>query len=441
MRDFRIDEISAVTKPAQKGARALIMKRDFSEKEREKDADTGAALPDGSFPIQDKKDLSNAIRAIGRAKDPEKAKAHIKRRAKALGASDMIPDTWKSADHVSKGLIGLTEPTFGHAHSFMLDHITLAQGGGITSGATESDQDSYHSHPFAIDADGRIRIGMAADHDHAVEGTVEDILMGSVPDEDGDGEQEMETGAGELAKAKKKPKASANDREDEEDTEDGENENGEEEAEKSMNKSELAELHALAVMTDMQKAHYAKLDAGDKEAFVKMSASERKTAVAKAREADPVIYKCKATGEEFRASDNPALVRMAKSVDGLTSALEVTRAQSEEKSVEDLVSKLSHIGMPIEKKRDLAKSVLGIADEGARALAIEGLMAGKETVEKLFKAVGVPTVGKGVTAPATSELDQMAADYAKSAGVPYFKAYDHVIQTPRGQQLYAQTIN
>src|SRR5207248_11302960 len=57
-------------------------------------ADKGHALPDGSFPIANKGDLKNAIQAIGRAKDPGKAKAHIKARARALGAADMIPDTW-----------------------------------------------------------------------------------------------------------------------------------------------------------------------------------------------------------------------------------------------------------------------------------------------------------------------------------------------------------
>lgn len=75
-----------------------LEKREFSQSERDSAADSGAALPDGSFPIHNKQDLSNAIHAIGRAKDPGKAKAHIKRRARALGATDQLPDDWKSAD-------------------------------------------------------------------------------------------------------------------------------------------------------------------------------------------------------------------------------------------------------------------------------------------------------------------------------------------------------
>lgn len=73
-------------------------KREFSDKQRQSLADEGKAMPDGSFPIENKKDLQNAVHAIGRAKDRSKAMAHIKARAKALGATDALPDSWGKAD-------------------------------------------------------------------------------------------------------------------------------------------------------------------------------------------------------------------------------------------------------------------------------------------------------------------------------------------------------
>ena len=79
-----------------------VGKREFSDKQREKLADSGHALPDGSFPIVTEEDLHNAIRAIGRAKNPAKAKAHIKSRAKAMGMTDVLPDSWKSGGKVGK---------------------------------------------------------------------------------------------------------------------------------------------------------------------------------------------------------------------------------------------------------------------------------------------------------------------------------------------------
>lgn len=68
-------------------------------------AKEGKALPDpegsgGRFPIRNRTDLANAIHAVGRAKGGEAGRAmvrrYIMRRAKALGLSSMIPDTWKA---------------------------------------------------------------------------------------------------------------------------------------------------------------------------------------------------------------------------------------------------------------------------------------------------------------------------------------------------------
>jgi predicted nucleic acid-binding Zn ribbon protein len=70
-------------------------KRNFTAAQRKKDAKTGVAMPDGSFPIASAKDLANAIRLYGHAANPDAAKAHIKARAAALGLSGSLPDAWK----------------------------------------------------------------------------------------------------------------------------------------------------------------------------------------------------------------------------------------------------------------------------------------------------------------------------------------------------------
>jgi hypothetical protein len=89
MRAFKLDEISAVDRPAQAHAKVVLMKRDFSASERRTDAKSGVALPDGSFPIANAEDLANARRLAGKAKDPAAARAHIASRAKALGLSKL----------------------------------------------------------------------------------------------------------------------------------------------------------------------------------------------------------------------------------------------------------------------------------------------------------------------------------------------------------------
>jgi len=75
--------------------------REFDKNQRNRDAASGAALPDGSFPIENKSDLSNAIHAYGRAGDKAKAKAHIISRAKSLGATSMLPDGWVGGSKVA----------------------------------------------------------------------------------------------------------------------------------------------------------------------------------------------------------------------------------------------------------------------------------------------------------------------------------------------------
>lgn len=75
--------------------RRQIEERTFSAAEREKLAAKGHAMPHGGYPITDAKSLSDAIQSIGRAKNPAAAKAHIKKRAKALGLTSQLPDSWK----------------------------------------------------------------------------------------------------------------------------------------------------------------------------------------------------------------------------------------------------------------------------------------------------------------------------------------------------------
>jgi hypothetical protein len=72
-----------------------LNEREFNTKQRREMAEKGEALPDGSFPIASVKDLKNAIKSYGRSKNKEQVKAHIKKRAKALGHTDLIPAEWK----------------------------------------------------------------------------------------------------------------------------------------------------------------------------------------------------------------------------------------------------------------------------------------------------------------------------------------------------------
>lgn len=89
--------------------------KDYSPEKRDEYAKKGWARKDGSYPIANEADLKRAVRAYGRAAEGDRAdvRRHIKKRARALGKPDMIPDSWKSmstihedfADAVTRALL------------------------------------------------------------------------------------------------------------------------------------------------------------------------------------------------------------------------------------------------------------------------------------------------------------------------------------------------
>ena len=82
----------------KKTKNSTLNEKKFSEKERKELTKKGFAMKDGGFPIVSKQDLKNAIQAYGRGDQPRAEKAHIIKRAKALKATNLIPDKWKKTN-------------------------------------------------------------------------------------------------------------------------------------------------------------------------------------------------------------------------------------------------------------------------------------------------------------------------------------------------------
>ena len=92
-------ETDSVTAPIDQTPDAIdaalgAEKRKFSAAEREKDAEAGVAMPDGSYPIKSADDVENAVRDYNRSGQKPDVKAHIIARAKAIGAESALPDDW-----------------------------------------------------------------------------------------------------------------------------------------------------------------------------------------------------------------------------------------------------------------------------------------------------------------------------------------------------------
>jgi hypothetical protein len=104
----RIEKLEKLTTPKEElEARVASVRSKMEEfgyisrDEREKLAEKGQALPDGSYPIRNVEDLRNAIQAYGRSKESDRAKVrkHIEKRARQLNFPHLIPDEWAKKSH------------------------------------------------------------------------------------------------------------------------------------------------------------------------------------------------------------------------------------------------------------------------------------------------------------------------------------------------------
>lgn len=77
-----------------------LEEREFTGKQRKDLAAKGAAMPGGRYPIANAGDLRNAIQAFGRGapEDKDAIKRHIIRRARALGLTNLLPDSWNISE-------------------------------------------------------------------------------------------------------------------------------------------------------------------------------------------------------------------------------------------------------------------------------------------------------------------------------------------------------
>lgn len=73
----------------------IVKTEDWSTDERKAAAKSGAAMKDGSFPINKAKDVKDAVDDWGRAGAKPSVKDHIKARAKSIDCTHMLPDDWQ----------------------------------------------------------------------------------------------------------------------------------------------------------------------------------------------------------------------------------------------------------------------------------------------------------------------------------------------------------
>jgi hypothetical protein len=388
MRSFKINEISAVDRPAQQGAVVAIMKR----------------RGDPNY----------------NPKNPDRSKR----------GRDETGDIEKRAM--------LTGVTNDHSHLLVLDPETGegARPAGNTMPALSPGADFPHTHPWVMQDDGEIVIGMADGHDHEP-GEISTTRMRA-------SELLMEKQDDEAAESGGRRRRRRNQM-----TDDAKKAAEAHEAEKKDLEKKLAKAEAYGKLSDSEKAHYGKLDDAEKDAFLAKSEDERaeivKAAAKAAADGNPVVYKA-SDGSEYRKNDDPRLIALAKQSDERLASLEKAHKDSAEASLKKRAEEdLANLPGTVETRIALLKQVDAIPDEKARAEALAALKAHNAQMAKSFVVHGtrgtVESESEGLASrkDAEAELEKRAKDLQKSdAKLSYVDAYTKVAE--QNPDLYAKAV-
>lgn len=330
LKNLFVKEVSLVDRPANPEAVVVLTKRAESDEEyialskrkwtadERKEAERkGWAMPGGRYPIETVADLENAIHAVGRGKGSHAdIRAHIMRRARALGAEDRIPDSWK----VSK-ILAETRAMIAKS-GLVAAHKDAADGDGAESfddtlAETKLTQAVWQEFYSATDALREsicsiLEDGSVSDKKDMIMQSINefaDYLRGAVPGDVGKSLAErisahMTGAAGstlrkeeEMSEALKKAlglPATATD-------EDVLAALAKRDEEIKKLKTDLSK----AAMSDKHKAFHAKLKGDEKDKFAAMSPEERDKMIAEYGDddGDEQMAKAVAKGDAFKTKD------------------------------------------------------------------------------------------------------------------------------------------
>jgi len=349
----------------------------------------------------------------------------------AQGAATMA--IMKRAKPVQKLAMLLTDVD-GHSHLI----YDIEEMAGTTSWSVDSNG-ADHNHPWMKDMEGNIIVGAAAGHTHKI---VKKVLAAVSVNEYGkssftiidaevadvDTTQETETMTTKTVEAQ---------------LEEAQAELAKAAETKAALEARIAKAESIASLTDVEKAHFDTLADADKDAFLAKSVADRSKDIAKAADADAVVYTAR-DGSEFRKSDDPRLIAMAKKMDADAEELAKAKADAEDAAFTK-AAEGDYAGLPGEVAHRVAllKAVAGIEDEATRTAVETMLKAQASALEKATTTIGTsatrPTAESGPAvskADANARLEKMAADYAEEHKITKEKAMGFVLDTEEGARLY-----
>lgn len=508
--DFEIDFISSVDWPAQEGALVTIVKaHDYADDGDEvetvmwmrkgvmppkKPGGFGGGKPGafGGQPQQQMKPMTPPQPMVGPNQNP-------------MGNMGMSPPTAQPGAAMGGSLPveppKLTGDSDGHQHAISMADVG-EDGVGYTGFGISANGIS-HRHAFVVHPDGNTEIAVNNGHTHNSDGTpdgaeidpetgelIEPELdemgnpiepeLGGEPTDEGledegvEGDDGPAFGAGDMGGGdeppdekideKKKPKPGASPFAPRKRAHDA-GQNGKPglasvTKEHAMDpakqiaalKKQLADATAYAKLNDAEKAYHASLDAQDQAVFLSKSATDRKADIAKALDADPLVYTCD-DGTEIRKSHGQIAERQARKFDELNVKYAKQANEAEQLKFEKRAGAImKHYPKTIAAKagivRAIEKATESVDKDGKpvvnaelRKEMMDILSAGDKALSKSYTRFGKsanvdPTEDDGDDP--TGKLEQLAKEYAKEHKVSFAKAYEAVLETDEGAELYAE---
>lgn len=371
MRRFRIDEISAVDRPAQTPARALLIKRrkDDTYKERK--------------PFDD--DEEDAEEGMGKS------------------LADVVKDC-------SSRIVVLTNATDGHTHAVWL---YSGEMGGETGYGKGPDDEESHSHPWSLDQSGNLTIGENNGHAHEVDSsTIATAIMALLTKQAEGSEEKPSTGIEGDGSMPNDTKPDVK---------------GPTQAEMDAMTKRAARFEAITKLSPIEREHFEKMDAAEQDSFIAKTAEERVTFIKALGDADPIVY-TSLDGDVFRKSHDPLLVKMAKRADQNAKDLAAERANTRNNEYAKRAGEMIQ-NLPGDQKVHVAivKALDTIEDEDVRKAATEAVIAGDKAMRAAFTTAGHGDgrVNKGAAGEmASDKLEQIAKRLQTEKGISYLDAYE-----------------
>lgn len=206
------------------------------------------------------------------------------------------------------------------------------------------------------------------------------------------------------------------------------------------------DLAKRATLTDSSRSHLEtleKMDGAKAKAFLAMTEEDRQKEVKKSLDGDEAVelegrtIRKSAVGEDTFAILKAQSKRLDDQAAEIAKAKYASELASFEKRAKD---DYSHLVGTDADKAGILKHMASAPEEVRKNF--DALMKAAEGATKAaFSKRGFNSDLNPDAGDANAELKKRADEYAKKEGVPFAKAYDAVLQTPEGAELYEKTLN